>query len=158
MNQKLNAPKVVVLIALIICFRVVTYAQATDKPGALTSSSCYSRTGLYCESYGDKNLPPILFIHGLGASLYSWRFMPAPLSGTHRVILIDLRGAGKSPKPDDKHYSILDQAELLHQFILEHDLKRLTLVGNSYGGAVSLLLAMRLCAEKPARLSNLILI
>jgi pimeloyl-ACP methyl ester carboxylesterase len=100
----------------------------------------------------------MLFLHGLGGSTFSWRYMVAPFSGEHQVILIDFRGEGKSPKPHDDHYSILDQAELIHQFILEHDLKNLTLVGNSYGGAVSLLVAMRLCAENPPRLSKLILI
>jgi pimeloyl-ACP methyl ester carboxylesterase len=34
----------------------------------------------------------------------------------------------------------------------------LTLVGNSYGGAISLLLAIKLCQQVPSRLSNLILI
>jgi len=60
--------------------------------------------------------------------------------------------------PDDYHYSIVDQGDLIHQFILEHDLKNLTLVGNSYGGGVSLLVAMRLCEENPSRLSKLVLI
>jgi pimeloyl-ACP methyl ester carboxylesterase len=122
----------------------------------MTSNSCTSQTGLYCESYGSGD--PMLFLHGLGGSTYSWRYMIAPFSGEHEVILIDLRGEGKSPKPHDKHYSILDQGELIYQFIIEHDLKNLTLVGNSYGGAVSLLVAIRLCAENPSRLSKLILI
>ena len=122
----------------------------------MTANSCTSKTGLYCESYGSG--PPILFLHGLGGSTYSWRHMVTPFSIDHQVILIDFRGEGKSPKPDDNHYSIVDQGELIHQFIVEHDLQNLTLVGNSYGGAVSLLLAIRLCAESPARLSKLVLI
>jgi pimeloyl-ACP methyl ester carboxylesterase len=84
--------------------------------------------------------------------------MIAPFSGQHQVVLIDLRGEGQSPKPDDKHYSILEQGELVYQFILEHDLRNLTLVGNSYGGAVSLLLAIKLREHDPSRLSKLILI
>lgn len=122
----------------------------------MSSTPCTSQTGLYCESYGSGE--PILFLHGLGGSTYSWRYMVAPFSVDHQVILIDFRGEGKSPKPDDDHYSILDQGELIHQFIVEHDLWNLTLVGNSYGGAVSLLLAIRLCAELPSRLSKLVLI
>jgi pimeloyl-ACP methyl ester carboxylesterase len=100
----------------------------------------------------------MLFLHGLGGSTYSWRYMVAPFSVDHQVILIDFRGEGKSPKPDDDHYSIGDEGELIYQFILEHDLRNLTLIGNSYGGGVSLLLAMRLCAETPSRLSKLVLI
>jgi len=100
----------------------------------------------------------MLFLHGLGGSTFSWRYMVAPFSVDHQVVLIDFRGEGKSPKPDDDHYSIVDQGDLIHQFILEHDLKNLTLVGSSYGGGVSLLVAMRLCEENPSRLSKLVLI
>ena len=143
------------LVALILLLSPTGYGQK-EIPGAMTSHPCTSQTGLHCEIYGSGD--PILFLHGLGGSTYSWRYMVAPFSVDHEVILIDFRGEGQSPKPHDDHYSILDQGELIHQFIFEHDLKNLTLVGNSYGGAVSLLLAIRLCAESPSRLSKLILI
>jgi pimeloyl-ACP methyl ester carboxylesterase len=122
----------------------------------MTSHPCTTQTGLHCEIYGSGD--PVLFLHGLGGSTYSWRYMTTPLSGEHQVILIDFRGEGQSPKPHDDHYSIGDQGELIYQFIVEHDLKNLTLVGNSYGGGVSLFLAIRLCAENPKRLKKLILI
>jgi pimeloyl-ACP methyl ester carboxylesterase len=137
--------------------------KSTEPPGALPPGSCTSQTGLHCEIYGSGD--PIVFLHGLGASTYSWRYMIAPLSVEHQVILIDFRGAGQSPKPHDKDYSILKQCELVYRFIVEHDLRQLTLVGNSYGGAVSLLLAVKFSElaakfseEKQSRLSKLILI
>lgn len=130
--------------------------QSHGKPGALTSSPCTTKTGLHCEIYGSGD--PILFLHGLAASVYTWRHMVAPLSAQNKVILIDLRGAGSSPKPHDKHYSTVEQSELIYRFILEHDLKNLTLVGNSLGGAISLLVAIRLVEQQPSRLSKLILI
>jgi len=111
---------------------------------------------LYYETYGSGD--PVVFLHGLGASIYTWRNMKAPLEGNNKLFLIDLKGFGQSPKPRDNRYSILVQADLVYQFILEHDLKNLTVVGNSYGGAVSLLLSIRLCAEDPNRLSKLILL
>ena len=119
------------------------------------SEACTTSTGLHCEIYGSGD--PILFLHGLGGSLYSWRNQIA-LSAQYKVVLIDFRGAGDSPKPNDKHYSIKEQADLIYQFIHEHNLNNLTIVGNSYGGAVSLLLAIRLGEEDPGRLSKLILI
>jgi len=90
--------------------------------------------------------------------MYTWRKLvetPDTFPG-YQLILIDLRGAGDSPKPKDKHYSLLEQTELVYQFIQEHHLQKLTLMGNSYGGAVSLLLAIRL--RKDERLKRLILI
>ena len=132
-------------------------AQANkDRRAAASSPSCTSRTGLYCEMYGSG--PPMLFIHGLGGSSYSWRFMKDPFKQNYQVILIDLLGEGKSPKPNDGNYSIIEQGELIYQFIVEKNLRNLTLVGNSYGGAVSLLLSMRLVKERPSRLSKLVLI
>lgn len=101
---------------------------------------------------------PVLCLHGLGASTYSWRELIGPLSKQYKLILVDFRGFGASPKPNDKHYSIQEHADSIYQFILEHDLKNLTLVGNSFGGAVSLLVAIRLCEEERGRFSKLILI
>lgn len=129
--------------------------QSNENKGMKPSEPCTTRSGLYCETYGSGE--PILAVHGLGASIYSWRNLRDQLPG-HKLILIDLRGAGKSPKPHDKHYSIHDQANLIYEFIVEHDLKNLTLMGNSYGGAVSLIVAIRLCEQNPGLLSKLILI
>lgn len=117
---------------------------------------CTTKTGLHCEIYGSGD--PVLCLHGLGASTYSWREFREPLSKEHRLILIDLKGHGASPKPKDNHYAIQEHAELIYQFIQEHDLRNLTLIGNSFGGAVSLLLALRLCEEGSGRLKRLILI
>ena len=120
------------------------------------STTCTTTTGLYCETFGSG--PPILFIHGLGASLFTWRHLVPALMTDYQVILIDLKGFGKSPKPDDNSYSIEDQVDLLYQFIQEKNLTNLTLAGNSYGGAVSLLLSLKLIEKDPGRLTKLILL
>ena len=112
---------------------------------------------LYHKIYGEGQ--PFLCIHGIGASLYSWRNFIAPLKKDNQLILIDLKGCGKSPKPNDTKYSTLDHAELIRQFILKHDLKNLTLVGNSLGGALSLLVTIILMETgELARLRSIILI
>lgn len=114
-------------------------------------------TTLYNEIYGQGD--PLLCLHGFGASLYSWRNFIEPLAKDYQLILIDLKGCGKSPKPLDTKYSTQDHADLLYQFILEHDLRNLTLIGNSFGGALSLLLSLMLAdAGESARLKALVLI
>jgi pimeloyl-ACP methyl ester carboxylesterase len=123
-----------------------------------SANECVSKTGLHCEIYGKGD--PILALHGLGSSTYTWGKLneyPHPFQN-YSLIFVDLKGCGKSPKPPDKHYSIIEQADLIYQFILEHDLRNLALMGNSYGGGVSLLLAIRLCELDPGRLAKLILI
>ncbi|HSP62467.1 MAG TPA: alpha/beta hydrolase [Pyrinomonadaceae bacterium] len=115
---------------------------------------------MYYEVHGEGD--PLLCLHGFGASLYSWRnFVAAgsPLVANYKVITIDLKGCGKSPKPNDTRYSPLDHGDLLYRFILEHDLRKLTLIGNSFGGGLSLLLAIMLMENgELARLRSLILI
>src|SRR5579859_2773664 len=46
------------------------------------------------------NGTPVVFIHGIGASLYSWRRQLEPVvSAGYRVIVFDNRGFGFSDKP-----------------------------------------------------------
>jgi pimeloyl-ACP methyl ester carboxylesterase len=111
---------------------------------------------LHHKIYGAGN--PVLCIHGFGASLFSWRNFVDPLSQNYQLILIDLKGCGDSPKPPGSRYSIRDHADLIYKFILDHDLKNLTLVGNSFGGALALLLSVRLIENEPGRLRALVLI
>lgn len=120
------------------------------------ANDCITKTGLHCETYGSGD--PVLCLHGLGASTHSWRELREPLSKEYKLFLIDFKGHGASPKPADKHYASLEHAELIYEFILEQDLQNLTLIGNSFGGAISLLVALRLCEDNSGRLKKLILI
>ncbi|MGH9872455.1 MAG: alpha/beta fold hydrolase [Pyrinomonadaceae bacterium] len=122
--------------------------MTTNRPSAFTS--------LYREVHGAGD--PILCLHGLGANIYSWRHFITPLSKKNKLILVDFKGCGRSPKPLDSHYSIEEKADDICNLILKDNLTNLTLVGNSLGGAIALLVAMRLGKQKPERLSKLILI
>jgi pimeloyl-ACP methyl ester carboxylesterase len=102
--------------------------------------------------------PPLLLIHGFGASTYTWRHIAPELAKTHRVIAVDLKGFGQSDKPFDSHYSVLDQADLIAQLIEEKDLHDLTLVGHSFGGGVALFLALEADDRLQGRLSKLVLL
>ncbi|HBB89212.1 MAG TPA: hypothetical protein DC047_16535 [Blastocatellia bacterium] len=111
---------------------------------------------LYKEEHGDGD--PILCLHGLGANTFTWRYFIDPFSRHNKLILVDLKGYGKSAKPEDDHYSVYDHADSIHELILQNDWRRLTLIGNSYGGALALLLAVRLEESQPSRLAKLVLI
>ena len=147
--------------ALLLCGSASAFAKCGDTPPPMPTpdkSGC-TKSGLYYAIYGTGQ--PLLAIHGLGASMYSWREfvkLPNTFPG-YQIILIDLKGSGNSNKPHNKNYSIKTQRDLVLQFIHERNLRNLTLVGNSYGGAVSLLLAIELCKpQSPKILSKLILI
>ena len=147
-------PRVLWIIGVSLLLIVPALGESIEGAHSVASDPCIN-TYLHCESYGSGD--PIIALHGLGGTLYSWHNLEDKFPN-HQLILLDLKGAGASPKPHDKHYSIRDQADLIIKFIRDNDLKNLTLMGNSYGGAVSLFLAIELCKENPRRLASLILI
>lgn len=95
---------------------------------------------LYVEEQGSGE--PVLLLHGLGESTYTWHEIAPALAARHRVIALDLKGFGRSEKPDDEAYSADDQAALVARFIVEAGLDRVTLVGHSFGGTVALRTAL----------------
>lgn len=111
---------------------------------------------LYYTPYGDGK--PVILLHGLGTNQYSWRHLISAAPRGHRFFAFDLRGFGRSPKPHDDRYSLYDQANLVYGFILERDLRDLTLIGHSMGGGVALLVALKLKETNQPRVSNLILL
>ena len=98
--------------------------------------------------------PPIVFLHGLGASMYAWRKNLAPVAAAgYRVIAFDNRGFGFSGKPatgyDNASYARLTVALLdaLH-------LPDAVLIGQSMGGAI----AAEVAIAHPERVRGLVLI
>jgi pimeloyl-ACP methyl ester carboxylesterase len=112
-------------------------------------------TRLYAEELGVG--PPVVLLHGLGGSGYTWRYMVDGLARHHRVIAIDLKGFGRSEKPYDQHYSALDQAAYVRSFLDQRGLRDITLVGHSFGGAVAMVLALDLNRVQPDRIGRLVL-
>jgi pimeloyl-ACP methyl ester carboxylesterase len=116
---------------------------------------------LYVETLGlapASDVDTVLMIHGYGASAFTWRYWAPRLAQRAHVVLVDLKGSGGAPKPDDGKYRPQDQAELLHRLVVQRDLRRLTIVGHSLGGGIALLLALRLRDENEARLARLVLV
>ncbi len=96
--------------------------------------------------------PPIILLHGLGASLESWYFNVDALGQEFRVFAPDIVYFGKSAKPerDPQHADFVDFT--LH-FMDAFALERVVLVGNSMGGTIAAKVAML----HPERVASLIL-
>ena len=105
---------------------------------------------------GDETAPPVLFVHGWGASAYFFRkLLPSVVAAGRRVIALDLRGHGGSDKPkDEARYSSGAMAEYVEGVIDALGLTRLALVAHSLGGAVALDVACR----RPGHFSSLTLL
>lgn len=98
---------------LLVCFIGALAACAVldkDTPGWPEFQQRTRNAGvrLHSEEYGRGE--PIVFLHGLGLSTYSWRHLVGPLARHYRAILLDLKGFGNSPKPLDQEYTLYDQA------------------------------------------------
>lgn len=101
---------------------------------------------------------PMLLLHGIGTNRYTWRHIAPVLAMTHRVILLDLKGYGRSDKPFDERYSLGDQALLVAEFMRRQRLHDVTLVGHSFGGGIALMLALDSSPDIRRRIARLVLI
>ncbi len=101
---------------------------------------------------------PILLLHGLGTSSFTWASIMPGLARSHRVIALDLRGFGASDKPMDTHYRIADQADAVRAFIEQENLRDLTIIGHSFGGGITLALALSMNGQPRSRLRDIVLI
>lgn len=77
----------------------------------------------------------ILLVHGWSQSAKSFQNQIDGLSDKYRVIAVDMRGHGNSPKPFDG-YRIAQFADDLHNFILAYRLDNIILGGHSMGSSV----------------------
>lgn len=98
--------------------------------------------------------PPVVLLHGLGASSYSWRGVLPELSRSCRVIAPDWPGFGRSQAPSTHDYSIAGQSRWLCAFLDNLGAPAASLAGNSMGGAIALMTAM----DAPARVRRLALL
>jgi pimeloyl-ACP methyl ester carboxylesterase len=91
---------------------------------------------------GPRGAPPVVLIHGFGASMRWWDGVVPVLARSLRVVRIDLLGHGGSEKPR-RGYSIENQAELVAQAMRQSGVRRAAVVGHSMGGMVGTALAER---------------
>ncbi len=97
--------------------------------------------------------PPLLLVHGFGASTDHWRKNIAELSQEFEVYAIDLLGFGRSQKPAWQYSGDLWRNQL-HDFISEKIQRPTIIAGNSLGGYASLCVA----AEHPQSVAGIILL
>lgn len=97
---------------------------------------------------------PVILLHGLGASSYSWRFALPVLAEKYEVFAPDLPGFGRTDKPWDFDYSLHGLHTWIVSFMDHFDLKSARFAGNSMGGVLSLWTAM----EAPARVERMALL
>lgn len=99
---------------------------------------------------------PVLMIHGSGpgvSAFANWRLVMPVLARERRVIAPDMAGFGFTDRPAGAVYSMDNWVAQAIGLLDALDLPKVDLVGNSFGGALSLALAIR----HPQRVRRLVL-
>jgi pimeloyl-ACP methyl ester carboxylesterase len=142
---------IAILFTLLLSF--VAFGQAPQEKFA----TVFGAKIRYLEA-GDATKPKVILLHGLGANADSWQPTPlvssiAALSAKYHIIAPDQIGFGKSDKPFLK-YRVGTYADFLDKFMSELKIEKASLVGNSLGGWVAGLMAVKY----PNRVEKLILV
>jgi magnesium chelatase accessory protein len=82
------------------------------------------------------NGPPLLLLHGTGASTHSWRDLMLPLAREFTVVVPDLPGHAFTTLHPDKSPSLSNVTEGLHELLLHLKLWPQAILGHSAGAAV----------------------
>ena len=99
---------------------------------------------------------PTLLIHGSGPGVSAWanwRLVMAPLAERMRVIAPDMAGFGFSERRDDIRYDMDTWVAQAVGLLDALGIEQANIVGNSFGGALALALAIR----HPGRVRRLVL-
>ena len=99
---------------------------------------------------GDRHAPPLLLLHGLGATKASWLTIVPALARSHRVTVVDLPGFGASSKPNGR-YTATWFADRMFDFLDEIGHHRTLVAGNSMGGRI----AMEMAMQRPERVDGI---
>ncbi len=95
---------------------------------------------------------PLVILHGLFGTLENWGSQIRALSEHFQVWAIDLRNHGRSPWSDRMDYpSMCDD---LLEFLDDHQLDQVLLLGHSMGGKA----AMQLALDHPRRIRKLVVV
>lgn len=101
---------------------------------------------------GPREAPVLLCVHGNPSSSYLFRSLVEEFKHDMRVVAPDHIGCGRSDKPLEWSYRLVDHIGNLERLVLELDLKNITLVMHDWGGAIGMGFARR----NPERIARLV--
>jgi len=98
---------------------------------------------------------PLVLLHGEPTWGYLYRSFIGPLSESHRVVVPDHMGFGKSETPQDRSYLLGEHVANLESLLVDElDLRGVTLVLHDWGGPIGAGVALR----HPDRIARIILL
>ena len=109
--------------------------------------------GTNFECYGEKGMPGVVLIHGLGLNKEIWEWLLPSLTERYYVIAYDLLGHGSSSEPSKKP-SLTLFAVQIRELLDWCDLDKITLVGFSLGGMI----CRKFAQEFPEKINALVIL
>jgi pimeloyl-ACP methyl ester carboxylesterase len=109
---------------------------ASDAP----ESRYYQSQGLrlHVTDWGNASAPPLILVHGGLDHSRSWDHLAQALRADFHVVAPDLRGHGDSGWATGSSYSLADHVYDLTCLVKSENFEKVTLIGHSMGGMVSL--------------------
>jgi len=131
---------VVLVVAALLVNDVLARREA--RPAQASDAQLVRAAGqeLLVRQAGPRGAPPIVLIHGFGASSRWWVRAIPELAQHHRVVGFDLLGHGGSARPTDG-YSMENQARLVAAAMRRLGVSNAIVAGHSMGGHVAIALA-----------------
>ena len=98
---------------------------------------------------------PLVLLHGIAASAYSFRMLRPFLEDQFRVVAVDLNGFGYTERPEERSlYHPENQVDQIVEVMEKRGIEKADFLGHSYGAALVVLLTRR----HPNRVGNVILL
>lgn len=119
----------------------------------LASTRLASGLRLHYAECGDPADHPLILLHGLSDSWFSYSQVLAALGASYHVYALDQRGHGDSDRPQAS-YAMAELATDVLAFMDAHGLAKATVIGHSMGSCVAIEIAL----AAPERLAGLILV
>lgn len=94
---------------------------------------------LHFQAYGEG--PPLIILHGLFGMLDNWHTVSRKLAMHFHVFAVDQRNHGRSPHSTDFNYQVL--SDDVRDFIAQHRLTKVSLLGHSMGGKTAMWTALK---------------
>ncbi len=110
-------------------------------------------SSLFFQTSG-RGSPSIVFLHGMLGSHNNWDKVTPEFSSEHKVVLMDLLGFGRSPKPPIE-YTVDQHVEFIAKTIVKAEIsEKFYIVGHSMGA----ILALDFAIKNPNKILGLVLI
>lgn len=126
--------------------------QDIDEPVAEAAEPRYEAVRIHYMEEG--NGEPLVLVHSIGQSIYTWRALFYSLAQSYRVIAVDLPGFGYSSRPREYSYTIEEQSHSLELFLDAIGIESAHFIGFSMGSGY----VMDLCLRHPERVGRVMLL